>query len=135
MTGFYHKTKTQYSTLCITSATIPRPIISQLFKYQPHKIGKHTQTICRLLPTNCLIVFDHFVVLVLKGLGSKFAQLHYKQPKALLTLCFIMLKMAKHTLKFMKCSHHIVFKVGLARVNVVTYLMFAVRKKYKGNVF
>ena len=31
---------------------------------------KHTQTICRLLPTNCLSVFDHFVGLALKGLNS-----------------------------------------------------------------
>ena len=30
---------------------------------------KHTQTICQLLPTNCLSVFDHFMGLVLKGLG------------------------------------------------------------------
>ena len=29
---------------------------------------KHTQTILRLLPTNCLSVFDHFVGLALKGL-------------------------------------------------------------------
>ena len=29
---------------------------------------KHTQTIRWLLPTNCLIVFDHFVGLALKGL-------------------------------------------------------------------
>ena len=29
---------------------------------------KHTQTIRRLLPTNCLSVFDHFVGLALKGL-------------------------------------------------------------------
>ena len=29
---------------------------------------KHTQTIHRLLPMNCLIVFDHFVGLALKGL-------------------------------------------------------------------
>ena len=29
---------------------------------------KHTQTIRRLMPTNCLIVFDHFVGLALKGL-------------------------------------------------------------------
>ena len=29
---------------------------------------KHTQTICRLLPTNCLSVFDYFVRLALKGL-------------------------------------------------------------------
>ena len=30
---------------------------------------KHTQTIRRLLLTNCLSVFDHFVVLTLKGLN------------------------------------------------------------------
>ena len=29
---------------------------------------KHTETIRRLLPTNCLSVFDHFVGLALKGL-------------------------------------------------------------------
>ena len=29
---------------------------------------KHTQTIRRLLPTNCLSVIDHFVKLALKGL-------------------------------------------------------------------
>ena len=31
---------------------------------------KHTQTIRRLLATNCLSVFDHFVWLALKGLKS-----------------------------------------------------------------
>ena len=31
---------------------------------------KHTQTIRRLLPTNCLGVFDHIVGLTLKGLRS-----------------------------------------------------------------
>ena len=29
---------------------------------------KHTQTIRRLWPTNCLSIFDHFAGLVLKGL-------------------------------------------------------------------
>ena len=29
---------------------------------------KHAETIRRLLPTNCLSVFNHFVGLVLKGL-------------------------------------------------------------------
>ena len=29
---------------------------------------KHIETICRLLATNCLSVFDHFVGLVFKGL-------------------------------------------------------------------
>ena len=34
----------------------------------PHKMVKHTQTIHRQKPTNCLSVFDHFVGLALKGL-------------------------------------------------------------------
>ena len=29
---------------------------------------KHTQVFCRLFPTYCLSVFDHFVGLALKGL-------------------------------------------------------------------
>ena len=37
------------------------------FKRQSRKMVRHTQA-GRLLPTNCLIVFDHFVGLVLKGL-------------------------------------------------------------------
>ena len=32
---------------------------------------KHTQTIRRLLPTNCLSVFDHFVGLAVKQLNLK----------------------------------------------------------------
>ena len=35
---------------------------------QPNKMVEHSQTIRRLLPTNCLSVFDHFVGLELKGL-------------------------------------------------------------------
>ena len=38
------------------------------FKRQPYKMVKHTQTIRRLVLTNCLSVFDHFVGLTLKGL-------------------------------------------------------------------
>ena len=38
------------------------------FERQPHEMVKHTQTIPRQQPTNCLNVFDHFVRLVLKGL-------------------------------------------------------------------
>ena len=39
-------------------------------KRQPHKMVKHTQTIRRLLPTNCLSVFDHLVELAVKGLRT-----------------------------------------------------------------
>ena len=38
------------------------------FKGHPPKMVKHTQTIRRLLPTNCLSAFDHFVGLALKRL-------------------------------------------------------------------
>ena len=33
---------------------------------------KHTQTICRQQPTNCLSVFDHFVGLALKVLKQQY---------------------------------------------------------------
>ena len=38
------------------------------FNYQPYKMVRHTQTICQVLPTNCLILPDHFVGLALKRL-------------------------------------------------------------------
>ena len=38
------------------------------FKRQLHKMAKHTQTIRRLLPTNCLGEFAHSVGLALKGI-------------------------------------------------------------------
>ena len=39
-------------------------------KRQPRKMIKHTETIRRLLLTNCLNAFDHFVGLAIKGLKS-----------------------------------------------------------------
>ena len=41
------------------------------FKLQLHKMVKQTQIICRLLVTNCLNEFDHFVGLALKELIPK----------------------------------------------------------------
>ena len=38
------------------------------FKRQRQKMVKHTQTIRRQQPTNCLSVFDHFVGLAFKGI-------------------------------------------------------------------
>ena len=46
--------------------------LSAPFKRQPHKMVKHTQTIRRRQPMNCLIVFDHFVGLLLKGIVQLF---------------------------------------------------------------
>ena len=47
-----------------------------IFKRQTYKMVKHTKTILRLLRTNCLSVFDHFVGLVLKGLVPSLALFH-----------------------------------------------------------
>ena len=49
---------------------LPKVIFDSYFyplSANPTKWFKHTQTICWLLP-NCLSVFDHFVMLALKGL-------------------------------------------------------------------
>ena len=43
---------------------------------------KHTQTIRRLLPTNCLSVFDHFMGLALKGLRIKALKIDYIVKKS-----------------------------------------------------
>ena len=40
-----------------------------IFKHQPQKMVKHTQTIRPQWQTNCLKVFVHFVGLALKGLN------------------------------------------------------------------
>ena len=50
---------------------------------------KHTQTIRWLLPTNCLILFDHFVGLVLKGLTNAFLKVH--KITLIMVLWFIIL--------------------------------------------
>ena len=47
--------------------TMRTAIVSYLFKLQPPKMAKHTQTIRQLLLTNCLSVFDHFMAWRLKG--------------------------------------------------------------------
>ena len=38
---------------------------------------KHTQTIRRQLPTNCLSVFDHFANLALKGLKNEITRAQF----------------------------------------------------------
>ena len=56
---------------------------------KPHKMIKYTQTIHRLLPTNRLNVFDHFVGLALKllRLSQIVSSTVYKQ--AVVQRCFI----------------------------------------------
>ena len=48
-----------------------------LLSVNPHKMVKHTQIICGLLPTNYLSVFDHLVVLALKGLRFCMMLVHH----------------------------------------------------------
>ena len=45
---------------------------------------KHTQIIRRLLPTNCFIVFDHFVGLPLKRLAQKISTRLWKPVQNIL---------------------------------------------------
>ena len=42
---------------------------------------KHTQTIHRQQPTNCLSVFDHFVGVALKGLNTPLKVMQYLLQK------------------------------------------------------
>ena len=52
----------------LTSFFLIRNIGLNPLSVNPTEMVKLTQTICRLLPTNFLSVFDHFVKLGLKGL-------------------------------------------------------------------
>ena len=62
--------KCQYCLIwTLKNVCIIRQQLSQLFKRQPHKMVKHTQTIHRQKPTNCLSMFDNFVGLPFKGLN------------------------------------------------------------------
>ena len=46
----------------------------QPFKRKIHKMVKHTQTIRRRQPMNCLSGFDHLVGFTLKGLIKEFSK-------------------------------------------------------------
>ena len=49
---------------------------------------KHTQTIRRQQPTNCLSLFDHFVGLALKGLSNSFVnQILRSRTSRLIVFC------------------------------------------------
>ena len=50
-------------------------LIHYPFKSQPYKMFKHTHTILRQQLTNCLSVFDHFVMLTSKESITKSAQI------------------------------------------------------------
>ena len=56
---------TKFRKLCVE-------FVNLTFKRQPLKMVKHSQTIRRLLPTNYLSVFDHFVGFVLIRLKLKY---------------------------------------------------------------
>ena len=63
-----------YKVFTLTQCQTLRKVLMQLNPLTilrlPRKIVKHTQIILRLLPTNCLIVLDHFAGLALKGLTT-----------------------------------------------------------------
>ena len=65
---------------------------------------KHTQTIRRLLPTNCLSVFDYFVGLAHKGLGldAPYVRLFYVD----LVFPFLLYKQEFWVFYFFKLFNH-----------------------------
>ena len=71
-------------------------------KRQPHKMVKHTQTIRRLLVTNFLSVFDHFVGSALEGLSSQLVSGFFDHVLFVLDChipcnnCFIILGFVRH---------------------------------------
>ena len=83
---------TEYSILriktthfkCSPSIYLTLKYQSLTIKRQPHKMVKHTQIIRRLLPTNCLSVFEHFVGSVLKWLNN-IMSVYRKSQKDFLT--------------------------------------------------
>ena len=72
----------------------------------------NTQTILRLLPTNCLNVFDHFVGMTLKGLKTKLFNLYVCQ-------CAIQKRFIRYSLKE---THHIFLTMYYVRNNVYVAL-------------
>ena len=70
--------------LLINTVTTPQP-----FKLQPHKMVRHTQTIRREQPTNCLSVFDHFVGLERKWLTPALKTLYY----SIILLCILIVNL------------------------------------------
>ena len=60
-TGFYASEAEKSLNICL-KWIYERLFVfhSWLFKRQHREMVKHTETIRRLLPTNCLSVFDHF---------------------------------------------------------------------------
>ena len=73
--------------------SIPKP-----FNCQPHKMVKHTQTICRLLPMNCLCVFDHFVGLTLKGLDFPHLSTIFRSQSTIQSIMHISQPIRQHIL-------------------------------------
>ena len=56
---------------------LPHTCQFNLLNTNPKNLIKHTQTIRRQQLTNCVSVFDHFLRLVLKGLGWNISSRHF----------------------------------------------------------
>ena len=81
----------QYNALRTLKFFPEKKPILLTFKQQNHKIVKHTQTIRRQKPTNCLSVFGHFVGLALKELHCQVQEsmilIHARSPTNILDFC------------------------------------------------
>ena len=64
------KTFSIVAKIIIRNLILKNVMLSLAFKCQPHKMIKHTETIHRQQPTNCLNVFHNFMGSALKDLSS-----------------------------------------------------------------
>ena len=85
---------------------------------------KHTQTIRRLLPTNCLTMFDHFVRLALKGLKqyeNRFSYCYFRKiPKS----CYAFVRILGRDIVWRLFSLKFIIQTRLHFHYFVLYLLF-----------
>ena len=80
------------------------PDMGQSFKRKSHKTVKHTQTIRRQQPTNCLSVFVHFWGLELKGLINL---RHFAMPYKRYSKCYMVQQISIIKISFIIAYHSI----------------------------
>ena len=85
---------------------------------------KHTQTIRRQQPTNCLSVFDHFVKLTLKGLIAKSQQWKYQNN---------VWNLLKVNSKNTKTTSMLSFWVFIANITQISYTVMVCPLFYLNN--
>ena len=97
-------------------------ILELTLKHQPHKMGKHTQTIPLQPATNCSSVFDHVVGLAIKGLSFPFqANIPFLHPPFLIFPVCVKGIMVRNGLMFYKWKlsphPHVPLMFGLLKTN------------------